>query len=456
MGTIRQGIAKAVAGGWHLPVVLLLLGATARLTWVMLFAPHGFADGEIANVAMAFARTGILADAFTAGQGPTAHVLPIPPLIAGLIYRAFGLRSAVSEAILAGLATTTVLTSYALLYRIFGMVGTPRWARLTGLAVACLLPLNFRLETVEFRIWEGAFGVTLALAYLLALLEVERRSEPRLPTIAAMSLAAAVVLFVSPALGVAAYACSLLLLIDKLPVRRWPTAVAVACAGLAIVLLPWSTRNSAVLGEPVLLRSDFGLELALGNNPAAAAATTQADDRRAFRARIEEIHPYNRPAGIEAMRRAGGEVAYARALGVTTKAWIAAHPAAFARLSLKHLGQYFFPPAWQWSAYSNGDVAPGGRALGPKLAVHWLLAAAGIAGALLASFRAWRRYRYVAMMLFLPALPYMIVQPVLRYRYIMFGLSIYFAADLLAYLVARWRSSSTSHAAPSRLAGAPS
>ncbi len=448
-----QRIGALAARSWVAPVLLLVMGGLARLTWVWLFAPHSSAYGEIANVAIAFANTGTLADAFNPGEGPTAHVLPIPPIVAGLIYRGFGIRSAVSEGILLALATTTVLASYALLYKIFELMGTPRWGRLLGLAATCLLPLNFGLETVAFRIWEGALGVAVAVAFLLALLKLERTPEIRLPAIAAMSLAAAVVLFVSPAFGVAAYACSLLLLTERLPIRRWPVTIMVAVAGLAIVLAPWLVRNMLVMGEPVLLRSNFGLELAIGNHPAAANTT---DDRGAFRARLDEIHPFKRQEGSDAMRRAGGEVAYAKSLGATAEAWIAAHPAAFARLSLKHLGQYFFPPAWQWNAYASGDGRTPSRALGAKLVLQWLIAGAGIAGALLALARAPRRYRLAVMMMLLPALPYMIVQPILRYRYIVFGLSVFFAADLVAYLAARWGSSLWKRSAPARLAGAPS
>ena len=45
MTILRGKIATAVAGGRALPVLLLLLGAVVRLAWVVLFAPHGFADG---------------------------------------------------------------------------------------------------------------------------------------------------------------------------------------------------------------------------------------------------------------------------------------------------------------------------------------------------------------------------------------------------------------------------
>ena len=445
-----QRCAAILARGWLLPALLLALGLSARLGWLLVTEPHGYAQGEMANVAIAFAKTGTLADAYRPGQGPTAHVLPLPPLYAGLIYRAFGIRSAVSEAILAAASIGMVLLSFALLYRVFGEMGTSRAGLLLGLATACLLPLNFALEVVGFRIWEGALATVLGLAFLYALLRLDHAAEIGTRTIALMSLAAAVLFFVSPALGLAGYACSLLLLVDRLPVKRWPAALAIAAAALVIVIGPWAVRNQSVLGEPVLLRSNFGLELAIGNHPAAA---TTSDDGKAFRARLDEVHPFQSQAAFDAMQRAGGEVAYARQLGATARAWIAENPAAFARLSLKHIQQYFFPPAWQWSIYSDP-----GRALRSKVALHWAVTAVGLAGALFALFRATRRYRYAVTFLLVPALMYAITQPVPRYRYIMYGLTLFFAGDLIGYLLTWSRIGAELGAEPghSRPAGAPS
>lgn len=73
---------------------------------------------------MSFARTGVLADAYRPGQGATAHLLPLPPVYAGPIYRAFCVR------------TVT-------------------------------------LQAVEFRIWKGGLAMTLAMAVLWALLQAD-------------------------------------------------------------------------------------------------------------------------------------------------------------------------------------------------------------------------------------------------------------------------------------------
>jgi hypothetical protein len=420
------------SSGWlawrYWPVAILIAGAAFRLIWAIVTLQGSRAEGEIANVAIAFAKTGVLADAFQPGQGPTAHVLPLPPVYAGLIYRTFGIHSATSELLLAAVAIALVTTSFGLLYLAFGRIGTPRLWRLMAIAFLSFAPLNFHLEIEAFRIWEGALSVALASGFLLALLDTSLVDEVSWVRLATMSMFAALLFWISPPLGLGAYVCSLLLLIEKLPARRWPAACALATASLAVFIVPWAIRNARVMGEPVLLRSNFGLELALANHPAAAGP---GDAAQIFRERLAAIHPFQSKAAYAKLQQAGGEIAYARGLGDEAKAWIADHPGDFLRLCATHLRDFFLPPAWLWNIYS--DIGPSARL---KAAVHAALSILGLAGALAASLASWRRYRFAVIMMLVPLLPYVVTQPVLRYRYIIYGLSVFFAMDLMARLSA--------------------
>lgn len=424
IGTVRRVI------GWrHLPLALLVAGALLRLGWAIALLPESHAEGEIANVATAYAKTGVLADPFRPGQGPTAHVLPLPPVFAGLVYRGLGIHSVPAELVLALVATAVVIASFALFYKAFGLIGTPRPFRLLGLAILCLVPLNISLEVESFRIWEGGLSAALAGFALLALLTLERRPQIGWGAIAGMAVVLGGLFFISPPLGLAAYLGSLLLLIDRLPLRRWPGATVLAVAGLALFVLPWGWRNAVVMGEALPLRSNFGLELALGNHP---AALDTGNRRQVFRDRLEAIHPFESDAAFGALKAAGGEIAYARLKGAEARAWIDANPQGFATLCLHHLRDFFFPPAWLWNIYSDAGRAPALKAL-----AHGALSAAALLGALVAGFAAWRRYRFPILMLLVPVLPYIIVQPVLRYRYIIYALSVAFAVDLAARVWAR-------------------
>ena len=56
------------------------------------------------------------------------------------------------------------------------------------------------------------------------------------------------------------------------PTRRWHPL------GLPLLAcLPWAWRNYTKLGAPVFIRSNFGLELRMGNNPGALATFEEMD-----------------------------------------------------------------------------------------------------------------------------------------------------------------------------------
>lgn len=60
-------------------------------------------------------------------------------------------------------------------------------------------------------------------------------------------------------------------------------------------------------------------------------------------------------------------------------------------------------------------------------------------GAFVALARNTKQAAYVVIVLIVPSLPYILTQPVLRYRYISYGLSIFFAAELLGWALRRRR-----------------
>jgi hypothetical protein len=423
-------LRRLAANPWALPTLLLTCGVLYRVGWLFVFRSTTYAQGEMANVAIAFARTGVLADAFRVGQGSTAHVLPIPPIFAGLVYRAAGVQSVLSETLLATAALVLALAAFVLLYRVFGEMGTSRTGRLLGLAVVCLVPLSFYDEVVAFKIWEGQLATVLALGFLLGLLRLDRQTEIHLAPLAGMSVLAALLFFIHPPLGLAAYICALVCLVERLPKRIWPAAVAMAATALVVVVAPWAYRNMLVFGEFIPLRSDFGLELALANS---AGAASTLDDLAAFRDRLREIHPFASQVAYDAMRQAGGEVPYSQRLGAEATAWILSDPFAFAKLCAKHLAEYFFPPTWEWEIYADSSRVGMGRLLADR-SLH----AIGLLGAITALVRAPRRYGYAVIMICVPAAVYMITQPILRYRYLMFGLITFFAADLIGYGLTTW------------------
>lgn len=411
-----------------LPAAILLVGFAERIA---LLAVKGVqhALGEAANVAISVARDGTIADVFARGSGLTAHVNPLLPLFAGSIYRMFGIQSAVSEWILALVSIAIILAAGGIFYRAAGIAGIPRPARLAALAIFALLPVTPDLETTAFRIWEGGVASLLGAIVLLLVLRADAAGELPFRRTFLLALTAALLFFINPALGLAAYGVVGLLLLRKAHPRRWIGHGAVLVAVLAAVLTPWTIRNYEVFDRFLPLRGNFGLELAVGNHPAAM----QPGQRERFVERLRAIHPLESQAAFERMQAMGGEIPYAQAMGEEAKAWIRANPGDFAQLCVRHLVQYYFPPRWQWNIYS-GRI---GSDVVVRQALLWSITALGLIGAIIA-LRTWRtRMLYLAAMALLPVLPYIITQPVPRYRYIVLLPLLFLGADIAYRLMRR-------------------
>lgn len=411
--------------------LLVLAGIAVRMLWLTTTSTGLFNIGEAQNVAVAFSQTGTISDAFRPGQGPTAHMMPIMPIIAGTVYRAFGTESSISNGILTAVSLLLVFGGYLLLFRAFGRLGTPIASRMLGFAILALFPLNVSLETVGFRVWEGGLAVFMSALCLDQLLRLDGAEKVSTFDIAAMGLLAAACLFVSPPVGVAAYFGGGFLMIRRIERRRWPTVIGIVAVAATIVLSPWLIRNMAVMDSPILLRDNFGLELAQANH---AAAVNSADPRETFIDRHREIHPFgdNSDAAYRAMQAAGGEAAYAEKLGAEAKRWIQAHPEDFAQLSLRHLREMLFPPEWLWNQFGTSS-----NSVTLKLGANWTLSLLALTGIAVGLRQVGARFGYVAMFALLPLLPYVVVQPTLRYRYLVFALFVFISADVAHRAVAR-------------------
>ncbi|WP_156460617.1 hypothetical protein [Sphingomonas sp. Leaf339] len=243
------------------------IGAAERIAWAIV--RPGVAHSEAASVAISLAEGRGFADAYAAGQGATAHLLPITPLLASGVYRAFGIRSLMSETVLACWSISLALGSYLLFYRAFARLGVSQWARLGALAFLCLAPTYIGQEVIDFRIWEGGLTAFLSAVFLDRVIQQVDTPRSDWRTIGLFAALNAVIFFVNPVIGIGCYCCGAILIIQTIPWRRIIPAAAVATLCLALFVVPWALRNQAALGAPVLLRSNGGLELALAMYPGA-------------------------------------------------------------------------------------------------------------------------------------------------------------------------------------------
>jgi len=414
-------MARALRG--YAPEIFLSLGGIVERAASAMLRPANGAMGEAMNVAIALGEGRGLAGAYGAGHGATAHLLPLGPALAGLVYRFLAPRSPAAEVILAGWSIALSVGTYILLYCAFDHLRVPRPARLTGLAVGMLAPAYFTAETVDFRVWEGGLATFLAALFLERVLAAYRSVPLGATTYpVAPILCACTLFFVNPPLGVSAFVCLALLGITRLPMRANITAAAVAVGMLSVPIVPWTVRNGLVLGEFVPLRSNAGLELAIANNREMAEA---ADQSAAMAERLRTIHPTANP---EARRQViqFGEVAYADARGAESRAWIAENPVAAARLWLRHGRQMLIPD--RWIIDPNHSITGGIRAfmlqaigLGGLLGLAVLIRRSGSDGAI-----------YPAIMVLATTLLMLPFQPVSRYTYLLYPMMCFLCATLVS------------------------
>lgn len=396
----------------------LAIGILERIIWAMT-RDTGFATGEAAQVAVAVAQGRGFADAFAVGQGPTAHLLPISPAIAGGVYAILGIQTKAAEAVLLVWAMALTLGAFWLFAQSMAKAGGSRAAMTAAFAILCIVPLYSSTEAFDFRVWEGGLALMLAGVMLMLLLDAERERHWRYFSFWLAVLPAAI-FFVSPPAGLAAIAAwALFVWRHRRSGGLWRRAAALALA-LAVLIGPWTARNMMVMGHPIWLRDNLGLELAIANHP---AAVDPASARAALDRRIDEIHPFASPAAFRALQAAGGEVAYSKLLGARTMLWMRAHPADVATIWLRHLREMIFPDKGPFMT-AHGKALPVFRA-----AMVDLLAAFGLAGIVMAIRRRDSLYAYMIGFAVIPILCYVPFQPVARYLWLVYPPLTCLAAD---------------------------
>jgi hypothetical protein len=410
-------------------ILLVTLGIALRIGWMILVG--AWTDpihlGEATNASLAFARQGTVADSYFPGQGPTAHLMPTTIVIAGTIERLFGSESGPANLALGAWALVQVFAGFLLTVALFARLGASRATLLGGLGLLCLVPAHVASEAGDFRVWEGALAYDLAAANLLWMVTLWARPIISTRDLAGGAVLAAAAFFVNPPAGLAASASWAVFAVMRLSIGQAVRLALLSALAMAVLIVPWTVRNRVQLGETVVLRSNFGLELAFANFDGALDA---ASPRAASTARARAVQQ------TEArFRRAGGEVAYSRRVGADAERWIAAHPAEFARLSLRHYRQFFVPDTWEEEA-TNWT---GARR--PRIRAFQIVGALGLLGLIVAFLRRGRPYMLLATYVAVAGLPYAVVQPIPRYAYIVYPLLAFLAVQLIVGIVSRRRES---------------
>jgi hypothetical protein len=417
-------------------MAILICGATARFLAEVRANTLVSLHTESYHVAVSLAATGRFADPFgypiPYPSGPTAHVGMLTPLPSAFVYRLFDGDSPYAEFILYCWAAFLVCLSIWFCWRLAVVLKAPRAARLAAVAVAALAPLQFRLEMNENRNWEINLATVVLIWILLKLAESDVNGLTR-RSLVRIGASTGFLFILNSASGLAAILSAALFHKLRVPFRQWwiaPVSMVLIGGSLAGF---WAERNMRELGAPIFLRDNLGLELALSNH---SGAVHPADPNATYLGRAKEIHPMLMRAGE--LDAKGGEVAYYHALGQQVRDWIVAHPRDFLNLCGRRFIEFFLPPRWLWSTFWG--VPSEVHLAGLRQLVVWAAALGGLATLLVMA--PWQRpYAYILVAILGCSLPYILVQPTLRYRYMISTLLIFCALDGAFRLIAHIRAS---------------
>ncbi len=376
---------------------------------------------ECTRAARAWAQEGRLAHVFSDQTGDSAHLAPLYPILLGTIYRVVGLEGPLAgwgQAMIGVLATIANIALLPILGRRTGL--SVQAGILAAIVMACC-PLNIWDETCGR--WEQPLA-TLALGGLLLgfakLHDTGTRSRSAvlevgvligLSALLSPAILPAVVLMIS-AETISRPQCQ----------RLTPRGLLILIITTFLVISPWIVRNYRVFGHFLPLRSNFGLELWVGNNPAANGKTYPID-RDDPNDPSNLMHPYTSKLQLDRLIQVG-EFRYMQERFRLAREWILTHPWRFTALTLRRIRLFWLPPPNLWSQSQSTRM----RIL---KSVFFSISAIAAVGNLFRLHLAKNGYSLLWMSAMIgPSLIYMITHVDPRYRYPIFGLTVLMSCDL--------------------------
>jgi tetratricopeptide (TPR) repeat protein len=262
------------------------------------------------------------------------------PYLLSAIYRVLGAHPSSGAKVQMVLGLVNCLLGYALGRRLFG--------RAVGLAAAALMGVYWGLIYFERELLDATVLVTLGPCLMLCLLAWSRRMG-WMWAVAAGAVLGAYALVRPNVLLFALVAAAWMIWVGSRERRGWRAAGAsgVLLVALALTLLPATVRNYRVSGTFVLISSNGGVNLYVGNNPTADGVAPAIPEIEDLIGR-EGWTCFHQPMIVAGVERAlGRPVTDAEASRYfARRAWtyIREHPARTAWVTLRK-ALYFWGPA---------------------------------------------------------------------------------------------------------------
>ena len=321
-----------VRSPWCSFIVLFLLSFAIRINQLNQIPSRYLvptADRELGAIAISLMQTGQFANTYLIPTGPTAHLPPIIPFIISMIYRWFGLTATAGYVSMLFIIVTTSLL-YAMLPWFSVQLGLSRQAGFIGGLAGALL--------VEEWHGHGEYLTGLVLGLLLVAF-LRRWTKNRMSWRGSLLLGLAIgaAFHLQPALLSVMLGCMIFELWWGKSHQKW-IFLSVTTLGIVLACIPWAWRNYTAFNALFFIRSNFGLELRMGNNEGAAATIEVMDAR-------QQVYRHPRALITEALKlRELGEIEYMRQAGHEALDWIRTHPGDFLWLTVQRIANLWLGP----------------------------------------------------------------------------------------------------------------
>lgn len=289
--------------------------------------------------------------------GPTAWRPPGYPAFLAIIYSGFGVSvraATLTQAVLGGLTV--------LLLAAFGALIIGRREALVATMLAAVYPSLFWLPRV---LLSENLSLPLTLAALCAAAMLLRTEHLRWACACGVLLGLCA-LVRGANLVVAAVLLAGMVLVAWKRGRRWrqlAAASALVCAGVALVLLPWTARNYRVFHQLVPVATQDGMGLYASYWP-------PMRDGKVIWGNL----PGNEDPAWAAATRAGDEATASKYLQSVTLERLREHPGHFFRVLPPKLLSLAAPFDWEWFPHAPGST----RSLNPVYALMLIPAMLGL------------------------------------------------------------------------------
>lgn len=377
--------------------------------------PYGYELGRVASAIAA--GLGFSSPLRMVDSGPTVWFTPIYPYLVAGIFKIWGIFSDESRLIIETLncafSALTVIPIYGAAQRTFGksVAAGAAWAWVF-LPTSLLFPITW--------VWDTAMAALFLALIFWATLAV-REAKTVLPWAGYGALWVTGVLVNPSLLSLFPFLAGWALWQSRRVCSGWVKFSAAMVLIFAIGLVPWTVRNYRVFGKFIVLRSNFGLELWIGNNPNVTDTASPW------------LHPNDNREEAEKYKRMG-EIAYMAEKQRDAFAFMRTHPAQTLDFMFRRFVETWLAitdsPADSWSSSPLYVKA--------FLSMNILLSLFTLLGALFA-YRSnpAEAFPYAMVLLVFPLVFYL-THASLRYRFPMDPVMMILAAYGVAHPISQW------------------